>query len=286
MKHVDIDPETGLHVVEDMTGAERKLGLLQPTPQKLMVRAGKLTYPEWLARCGLGVLPRSQWKPVDGQARFDTRFINNQKNCGGCVGWSCASAATKLRYSRGYGFQMLSGAYVYAHINGGRDGGAMILDSLTAIQRNGTCWQSTMDYPSIFLRQVPSGADAEAARHKEFLDVSINSFDEVCDAIQRGLFPQFPINVGGNFENFDKNGVAGASRGGNHSVHGAGLAQFGSLWFIWMPNSWGTSWGPFSNGSCYLSENAIAWAASNDSYVHVDLPPDPQGDNPPVPVAA
>lgn len=284
MKFIDICQETGLHVVEDMTGEQRKLGWLPPTPQKLTARAGKLSYREWLARRGLTVLPRSEWKPVDGMSRFDTRFINNQKNCGGCVGWSCASAATKLRYARGYGFQMLSGAYVYAHINGGHDGGAMILDSLTAIQRYGTCLQSTMDFPKIFTRQIPSGADAEAAKYKEFIDVQVNSFDEVCDAVQRGLFPQFPINVGGNFENFDKNGVAGASRGGNHSVHAAGLQQFGSSWYLWMPNSWGAGWGPFSNGSCYLSENAIAWAASNDSYVHTEVEFDPQGDNPPTPI--
>jgi hypothetical protein len=203
-------------------------------------------------------------------------------------GLLAAQANMRLRASRGMTFQKLSGAYIYAHINGGYDGGATITDAMSALEQYGTCLESQMDVPQIFLRDVPSGADATAKRFLLRLGLTLSSFDEIGTAIQMGLFPQFPINVGANFENFNSDGVAGASSGGNHSVHADGMSKDSSgAWILDMPNSWGVSWGPFSNGRCYLSENAIAWAASeDDAYVHVDELQDPTDPlNPPVPVS-
>jgi hypothetical protein len=93
--------------------------------------------------------------------------------------------------------------------------------------------------------------------------------------------------VGNSYENFDKEGVCGVDGGsGNHSVHIDGM-QYSTVsgrWLFAHMGSWGTSWGPFSNGRSFYVEEHFTSVGQQDAFVHMDTMLDPQDtNNPPTP---
>jgi hypothetical protein len=278
--------DTGVPAFEDSTGEVRMLAKLKPDQEvrKMMSQAHDLF--------GAPV-PRSQWKPIDRRNDLGSQFIVNQRNTSGCVGFSAVEAMMRQRFLRGYGFVFLSGAYVYSWINGGRDSGAMITDALKALVDHGAPLESTVPWNYIFRNQSKVG-DVEAQRFRLRRGIAITqtdqatAFDWIVTALLKGFIPQFAIEVGNNFDNFDANGVAGFSAGyGNHSVHADGLVEINGKWYLDMPNSWGTSWG--NQGRCLLSEKHIQTVVSNggqDAFIHEDEIQDPQDpNNPTVPTS-
>lgn len=279
--------QTGLPAYEDMHGNVRHLALRQADPnERAKMKAVSSAFQ---------LIPRSQWRQIDRRPLWaKPEFILNQKSTSGCVGFSAASAEMRSRDLRGLTYARLSGSYVYSWINGGRDQGANIVDSLNALQQHGTCLDSTCPVSSIYRSQSKAG-DAEAQRFKIGYGVAVTSsdqascFDWVGSIIQQGAIAQFAIEVGNNFENFDANGVAGYAAGyGNHSVEGDGMIQINGVWYITMPNTWGP-WGPWNNGYVLLAEKhimGVVQAGGQDAYAHIDVMNDPQdANNPVLPVA-
>ena len=263
---ISLDQDTGLEIFTDHTGERRGLACLQPTEDHLKVRAGIPTLTQYLESQGLSLIPRDKWVEIT-HPTMGTEFINNQRSCNGCTGWSAAQAEMRMRAARGFKFVKLSGAYIYSQINGGRDAGSVITDSQMQLMRAGTCTEAEFDYPNIYASQARNITPL----YKSLITVTVSTFDEIGTAIQMGFFPQFGVTVGGIFERFDSDGVAGYTRGmANHSVHGAGMKRATSgKPIVEMPNTWGAQWGPFGNGKCYLSEPAIA-GAGMEGYVHID----------------
>ncbi len=275
-----------LEIFTDHTGQIRKFGLNPVTDENRLVRATRMAFKTLLESVGKALVPRSEWVPVDRRKTLDTRFITDQRSSSGCTGWSAAQAFSRLRVMRGMTFQRLSGAFIYALINGGHDNGSVIVDALGILERIGTCLESEFDFPHIMERDIPPAAKESAPRFMLSRGVTLDTFDEAVTALQMGFIPQYPIQVGRDFEQFD-NGVAGFSKGyGNHSVHADGVAQVGGKWVLDMPNTWGPNWGPFKNGRCYISEAAFAGQGGiDDSYVLIDAGYDPNDPNlPPAPV--
>lgn len=269
----------------DHTGQERRMGLNPVSDMNRMMRASRQAFKAYLESIGRGLIPRAQWVPVDRRKTLGKEFINDQRSCSGCTGWQSAQALMRLRALRGMTFQKLSGAFIYAQINGGYDNGSVIVDALTTLETIGTCLEEEFDFPKIMARDIPDGAKKTASRFKLARGLTLDTFDEACTAIQMGLIVSFPIQVGAAFENFD-NGIAGYTKGyGNHAVHADGMAQVNGKWVLDMPNSWSAGWGPFQNGRCYIEERAFAGqGGSDDSYVHIDAIHDPLDSNlPPVP---
>lgn len=256
----------------DDKGQERRLGKLAPDAEKTRrFRTFRSVYP---------LVPRSQWKPIDRRTTLGARFIPNQRSHGSCVGFSAISAMMRTRALRGFTFAMLSGAYVYSWINGGRDQGAMITDALDILKTKGTCLESTVGWDEIYRSQTSKG-DAEAQRFKMREGIVIETFDEAVSALILGNIPQFAIQVGGNFEAFDTDGIAGFSNGaGNHSVIADGLKLSKSgLWILDMPNSWGTGFG--QEGRCFLTERHFS-SVQQDAFIHLDQDLDPNDPTNPV----
>lgn len=274
-----------MDIIVDHLGETRKMGLQAPSDDDLKMRASRMAFATYLQSIGKELIPRSQWAPVDRRAVLDTRLITNQRSSSGCTGWSAAQALARLRVLRGMSYQRLSGAYIYAQINGGRDNGSVIVQAMSALEETGTCLEADFDFPNIYTKQFTSAANANAKRFKLLRGLTLDTFDEAVTAVIMGMIVQFPVQVGSSFENFN-NGVAGYSSGrGNHSVHADGLAFVAGKWVLDTPNTWGAQWGPFKNGRCYISEPAFAGqGGSDDSYVHIDPAYDPQDPNlPPVP---
>ena len=273
----------------DHEGNVRMLARNLPTEDTLKKRAAKMTFTQYLEKTGGGLIPRSQWKSFGRRKSMGTEFVLNQGQFGACVGFSAACALMRLRVLRGQTFQRLSGAYVYAHVNGGHDNGAIITDAMDVLAQHGTCLESEMNIPKIYLKQIPAGADKTAERFIEEGDITIETFDEMGTAIMMDGIVQGPIMVGDNFEHFTGDGVAGFDRGeGNHSVHFYDVEQIPSgEWVLLMGNTWDIPWGPFKQGCVLISEKAIAGCASGkDAFVHFAAKVDPQDANKPPLVTA
>lgn len=262
----------GLPLYEDANGNQRFLGKLAPDPGKQnKLRRFNAMFP---------LIPRSQWKPIDRRSTLGTQFITNQRSHGSCVGYSAAQAEMRMRALRGLKFYVLSGAYIYSFINGGRDNGAQITDALDVLVKHGTCLESTVDWNTIYRAQASRG-DAEAQRFRMGEGVVVQSFDEAGTALQMGMIPQFALEVGNNFENLDSDGVAGFSPGGgNHSVHADGMKLSSrGAWLLDTPNTWGVGFG--QQGRAFTSEKHFS-SVQQDAYVHVDQLQDPQDETNPV----
>ncbi len=256
----------------DMHGTRRKLAKLPVREDHRKMRAAMTSFKAHLAANGLPLIPQTEWREVDNSQTMGKQFIRNQFTSSGCTGFSAAQAFMRLLFSRGYDYQDLSGAFIYALINGGQDAGSVITDSMAALEQHGVCLRSEFDYPKIYPNQITPAAKQSALTRRLKLGLTIGGWDEVCTAIQMGYYPQFAIEVAGNFERFDANGVAGFTPAnyGNHSVHADGMKKLpNGEWVIHMPNTWGM-WGPFGDGCCYLRQQHIDDVAhEGDNFVHI-----------------
>lgn len=262
--------------IVDMTGKKRKLGWVGPSPEhSRKMRAGRNSIRTLREAKGLPpVIPRNQWRAVDYVSGLINELINDQKSSSGCTGWSAAGALGRMRVMRGYPFLKLSGAAIYAQINGGRDDGSNIIDSMRTLENVGTCLEAEMNYPKIYQDQIPSGK----LRYKEDVVVTLDDSDECATALQMGILPQVPIRVFNGWDKFNGDGVAKVSKGttGNHSVYLAGLEFIGGNWMFRMVNSWGPRWGPFKDGTCRLTMAHIDNCDyEDDAYGHTS-PLDPE----------
>ena len=246
----------------------RKMGRILPDEGHRRMRAGMQNFTSYLESKGLTLISRSEWKPVSRRNLFDSKFINDQGQYGACVGYSAAQSQMKERVLRGASFQKLSGAYIYDQINGGRDNGACITDSMGVLLTKGVCLDS--DYSSHPLFST-SNQPPSTSRFKLEVGLTLTNFDEMVTALLMGLIVQYPIQVGQSYNRFDSDGVCGFSRGqGNHSVHADGVAFVAGKWVLDHAGTWGTSWGPWKNGRAYHSEQAImGCAVEDDAYCKV-----------------
>jgi hypothetical protein len=255
-------------------GEDRFLTRLDPSEAKL-VPDRKIE--RWVDK--KGVIPRDQWKDIDRRNIFgDPDWIYNQNGHGSCVGNGATGALRRVRYLAGMKDLKLSPGCTYAQINGGRDNGAVIGDSLTALTRTGTCLYITVGQDPIYLNRLPTGWKQEAARFKVDQAYTAATFDELISGIQLGYIAVYGMQVGSNFERFSPDGVAGVSRGsGNHCMHADGCKRLpNGTWALDNVNSWGPNWGPWKNGRCFLIDKHINGANNSDAYLIKGASEDPQ----------
>lgn len=256
--------------IRDHLGNERRLGWKAPDASYARkMRASRTSIQTLREENGLPpLIPRGEWKPVEFVTGFSTDLINDQRSSSGCTGWSAAGGMMRQRAIRGQEFVRLSGAAIYAQINGGRDDGSNIIDALKAIESKGTCLESEMNFPKIYANQIPAGS----LRYREDVAITLATSEECATAIQMGILPQVPVMAWSGWERWSGDGVAAtySRKGyGNHSVYLAGLEFVSGRWYFRMVNSWTKSWGPFRDGTCRLDMAAIDNCAyADDSYGH------------------
>lgn len=228
----------------------------------------------------IGLVPEAQWRVISRRGLFPPNdWILDQQSHGSCVGHGSAGAFRATRFLAGMRDLKLSPNCVYAQINGGADNGAIIGDSLDALQRVGTVTYSTFgDWNKIYLNQLPSGWKTEASRLKVEQAYMTTSFAEIGSAVQLGYTCVFGMMVGNNFDSFDQYGVAGFASGqGNHCLFIDGMTKLpDGRWVLDVVNSWGVSWGPWRIGRCYMDIRHIDRADNSDAYAIKGSIEDPQ----------
>lgn len=231
------------------------------------------------------LVPRDQWREVNRRSFFPaSEWILDQDGIGECVGCGAAGALRRSRKLAGMTDHKLSPGALYSQINGGRDNGAVIGDSLTALEKIGTCTYDTVGIKPFYTRQLPPGWMDEAKRFKVDVAYKTPTFDEMVSAIQYGYVVVYGMEVGSNFERFSPEGLAGFAAGpGNHCMMADGCHKLANgQWVLDNVNSWGAGWGPFKNGRCYLSEQHLSRAQNGDAYAIKSPTLDPKETNRPV----
>ncbi len=271
-------PHTGPPFIE-FNGERRYLTYLPSSESRLMAPRGG-DFSEVSAP-----IPRANWREINNRAKFPPdKWIFDQDGIGACVGNGSTSALMKARALAGYSYVRLAPGATYAQINGGRDQGASIPDSLTVLQQTGTISAETLgsDQKPFYKNQLPAGWQKEAARFRIEEAYKCANFDEACTAVQLGYVVVFGMMVdpphGTRFNTFTSEGVAGASPGpGNHCLSADGLHKLASgEWALDTCNSWGQTWGPWKNGRCYLIEPHFQQGDVPDFYAVKTAVVDPQ----------
>lgn len=229
------------------------------------------------------VLPRSEW--FEASRRDVCPWIFNQASHNSCVGNGWAGALMRARALAGAKPVVLSPGWWYSLINGNRDQGAMISDGIETGMEDGTCLFETVGQDPIYQSRMPAGAKAEAKRFRIKSAYHCDSWDEVISALlqPKPFIPVYGYQVGRNFDNFDRYGVAGHDRGrGNHCNHADGVKKLpDGRWVIDDVNSWGNRFG--DNGRCYLDENHLFGGGDEPDVCVIEaFIEDPQEPGPPV----
>jgi hypothetical protein len=245
----------------------RKLGRTEPSSEALTLRAGMMSYAEYLDANKLARLPQDKWRPIDRRTLFDDSWVNDQQRYGACVGASDVMAHAKLRVLRGLDRVDLSWAYVYDQINGGRDNGACITDAAKVSVAGTPLYSDYAPVPQFNMRSQPDSR--LLYRLGDYL--VWGDWLDGCDIVQRGGIVQYPVQVGNNYSHLDSNGCCGVDRGpGNHSVHSDGMVFLSALneWVWTHMGSWTVNWG--NHGRAFHREAHIrGCAVENDAFGHL-----------------
>jgi hypothetical protein len=208
----------------------------------------------------IDLLDQAKWEPCDFSALVPEPGL--QRNHGACVAFQSTDALLTARKIANLGDVQLSPWAVYAMICGGRDAGANIGDSLTALHEHGTCRLATC--PD-FTLTPPSGAawEAESARYR--VDESFDCPDRasIATAVQCRFPVPFGLQVYANFTSLEEiqgrpcvPKPAGRLRGG-HCVMACGLDYFDAQWWLlFATKSWGPTFG--KNGCAYYPLNSVS----------------------------
>ncbi len=207
------------------------MGLL-PSRNKSRFRAFAAAYP---------VILRDQWKPISFKHLGVP--ILNQGTFGSCTGHGTCTACWNAWNLSGQTRHDFSPTWVYANINGGRDGGASIDDALQVVTEKGICFMSQCPESMIYMRQIPPEASLTALRFR-FEGYTCNTVDELASGLQLGFFPVYGVTVGAAFQNYNGKGLVRQGMGPpNHCVTANGMKLVNGIWVFDLVNSWDVVWG-------------------------------------------
>lgn len=198
------------------------------------------------------------------RAFFDDSWILNQGQYGSCNGQALAEALARARVLRGLPKLLLSGAYAYSKMNGGRDNGSALEDGLKVVQQYGCAPLDLVPQNQIYPNLQPKNADQEAAKHKGLSAFAVETKQGLRSALAAGFPCIVAVHVGNRFDTL-KGGICGLDNGsGNHAVCVDDLKIINGTEVYDMANSWGLSFGDKGRG--YLVWDHFAGTFNNHMF--------------------
>jgi hypothetical protein len=209
------------------------------------------------------------------------QWIKNQGSRGSCNGYAAAKALERARVIRGLEHVPLSGEFVYAGINGGRDQGSQLDDGMKWITENGVAPEALVPHQEFLWNRVSAAAKAEAPRFKAFECYRVDTEIELATGLAMGWVGVVAVHAGGGYMRLDSRGVRGTANGpGNHAtgVDDVKIVDGQFLFDEW--GSWGLNNG--QNGYAYLTwrqhlAQTIKW---HSFYLLRSTTDDPKQENP------
>ena len=214
-------------------------------------------------------------------------WIKSQGSRGSCQGYASAKALERSRVILGQKHVPLSGEFLYAHCNGGRDQGSNLKTGMQKILSVGVAPESMVKHQAYLLSQMPREATAAAPRFKAAECYAIDAEDELATAIAMNFVCVIAVHVGGSYSSLDSQGVRGASNGaGNHATGACDLRIVNGEYQFDEFGSWGLRNG--QNGHAWVTwrRSLASTVRYHQFYAIRAVLDDPQGDNPPVPKGA
>jgi len=185
-----------IEIIRDATGETRRLGsLIQPegfvSAYPSIESVGELWDDQQIRR----VITASNRVPR--RHIFGPSWIQNQKSKGSCNGYALAGGLSKSRYLRGIQDKLLlSGAFPYSLMNGGRDNGSMLSDGLKIIETHGSCPESLVPWDAIYPNLQPANAKAEAAKHKGLVCYAAETMQGLRTGLAKGFIAVVAVHEG------------------------------------------------------------------------------------------
>lgn len=252
MKSSKDDPAIEIHKngypIVVIGGKKRHLARLAPRPN-----FGGL--PKLFKVRANPTIPRDKWEEID-RSSYPVPVLN-QGNHGSCVGHGSTTAFWFAFIKAGGtvpsgGFSPTS---LYSQINGGRDNGAVVSDSMDALMENGVGLMSDVPESVIYERQISAAAKAKYKRFRVAAAYHVETFDEIVSALLLGFMVSFGITIGSGFNRPGKDGLieSGGFPLGGHCMCAYGLKHLADgRWVPVVRNSWGDDFG--DGGDCLLPD--------------------------------
>mgnify|MGYP000275804364 FL=1 len=151
-----------------------------------------------MPRYAAPVIPKSEWR--DYSLRPFTPAIYDQNPQSSCTGMGAAGAfGTAWALAFPNDPHRFSPCFIYGLINGGRDQGASVMDTMEVLRDIGTCLESTVGPREIWQSRWPSSAKKEATRFKGIAFYVIDTYDQMVTAILNNKPVVFGVCLGRNY---------------------------------------------------------------------------------------
>lgn len=248
-------------------GVERKLGCWPRTTPP-----GE-AYPVFGSRGPTRLIPRSEWREVDWSHFVD--WVLDQGNTGACNAFAAVQCVHVLRRMAGLPPVRLSPGNLYGRINGGRDAGSTLVDSIRELEARGVCRAELVPELEWRPHRWPPEWQEDAKKFRVLEAWDCPSFNHMASAIQLGFPVNLGILIGNNFIPGSDGWIPPRSgAAGGHAMCGIGLLRKGSSWGIKVVNSWGSRWG--IRGFAVIPESYFSNTIWTDGWT-IRLAVDPEG---------
>ena len=240
----------------EIGGKTYSTGLL-PTPEHVKARFARAGVPETIPAytrdelIALAVPPESIREPI---------WIGDQDGQGACTGFGSTGTIMECREDDGQPFVELSSGCTYGQINGQRDDGSNIGDSLETLMAHGTVPATVIGQLEWQSRRWPANWQVEAAKFRIVEAFLAPNFLSFLSGIVRGYNGVLGVQADNAFEPGsdgwlpDRNPTTRL----NHCVRALARSVVyhptRKVLGFKMPNSW-NGWGYKNKGWCYFPES-------------------------------
>lgn len=191
-------------------------------------------------------------KRVAGRNRFGPEWIKDQGQRGSCNAYAATAALERAREFTGKKRVVLGPEFLYANINGGRDGGSMLEDGRVSATNVGIPPVEMVKWQTYLKSQMSDEARTNAGRFRIGESYAINTEDGLATAAALNFVCVIAVHVSNSWMRLDGDGVAGGTNGpGNHALCLDDVRIKGSEYQFDIPGSWKTSYG--EQGRCWTT---------------------------------